>query len=161
MEGKKKGWKKEGETGENRQGYGSESGRGWQTEEAECVLTGNRIIDVPSGDRLPPCCLFYLLFLLPPSSSSLPFIEISHPFPPFLVPIDTLVIDSAAQPSGKLNKRNLITGWESLSRYYFGESFFFFSLSLFRRAISQWVEQIVRIDYEDFAKRNSPVRALD
>lgn len=87
----------------------------------------------------------------PPSSSSLPVIEISHPFPPFLVPIDTLVIDSAAQPSGKLNKRNLITGgfcWESFSRYYtLGRVFsLFFFFSLFRRAISnKSFESIMRI----------------
>lgn len=87
----------------------------------------------------------------PPSSSSLPVIEISHPFPPFLVPIDTLVIDSAAQPSGKLNKRNLITGgfcWESFSRYYtLGRIFsLFFFFSLFRRPISnKSFESIMRI----------------
>lgn len=33
-------------------------GRRGQIEEAKCVLTGNRIIDVPSGDRLPPCRYF-------------------------------------------------------------------------------------------------------
>ena len=94
--------------------------RGEQIEEAECVLTGNRIIDVPSGDRLPPCCLFYfpfpfsLSFLFSPLLKF--FIFPFQPFPSSFASIDTLVTDSATQPSGKPNERNLITGGETSSR---------------------------------------------
>lgn len=83
-------------------------GREGQTEEEECVLTGDRIIDVPSGDRLPPCCLFYFLFLSPRHLSLHWNFSSFLTFSPSLA-IDTLVTDSATQPSGRLNERNLIT----------------------------------------------------